>query len=123
MPLTMTKVKLGSYEFEVNPQALSKPRELMQEVTRSINGRGQGSYIPNPNDDQKILIKRQFNLNGEDFDGAQIEAIEAEIEKAPPLFFRNAEGEECQVTVDSFESSQEAQLWEGRPWSLTLNEV
>lgn len=123
MAFTFTQVVLDTLTLAVNPSAASKPRELLQQTFRSIDGTLQSTYVPDDSDPTKIKVKRRFELSGEDPDGVVVEAIEAVIVKAPPLLFTNTEGETYQVIVESFSSEQDAERYEARPWSLTLLEV
>jgi len=120
---TLTQVQLGTLTLAVNPSAAAKPRELLQSVTRSIDGTLQVTYIPSDSDPTKIKTKRRWDLSGTDPDGSVIENIEAEIIKAPPLAYVSPEGESLSVAVEGFDSSQAAEAWESRDWKLSLVEV
>ena len=123
MAFTFTQVVIDTLTLTVNPSKAAKPREFLQTTFRSIDGTMQVTYIPQTGDATKIKIKRRFDLSGQDPDGSVIEAIEAVIAKAPPLSFTNSEGETVNVAVESFNSDQDAELWEERPWSLSLVEM
>lgn len=123
MTLSITQCVLNGLTFPVNPSAIKKPREILQSMFRSIDGTMQSTHIPDDDDATKIKIKRRFELTGEDPDGSVIEALEATLVDAPPLSFTNAEGETYQVLVEKWDSGQEAERWESRPWSLSLVEA
>lgn len=123
MALTMTQCVLNGFTFPVNPSQTKKPREFLQNVFRSIDGTLQSTYVPDDIDPTKIKVKRRFELSGEDPDGSVVEALEAVLVDAPPISFTNAENETFQVIVEKWDSGQDAQKWESRPWSLSLVEV
>ena len=123
MAFTFTQVVLGSTTLSVNPSKADQPRELLQTIERALDGSLLVSYVPDPDDPTKIATKRRFALSGADPDGSVVEAIEAEIVKAPPLAFTDSEGRSHQVAAESFDSGQDAATWQERAWKLGLVEV
>jgi len=121
---TFAQVKIGTYEFVTNPTVVDNDPELLQTTTRSINGTLQSSYIPKSGDTTKIMRKKSFTIQGEDNDKEQIELIQAELETAGNIYFRDAQGNEYQVYVtQDLKFPNDASLWEQRNYTFSVSEI
>lgn len=99
MTISLVKCQIGSYTFVNNPKVEDIGNELLQTTARAIDGTMVSSYIPKTGDTTKIKRKRKFSLSGIDPDIDQIEAIEAELEVAGPIHFRDTLGTTYTVHV------------------------
>jgi hypothetical protein len=124
MSLTLGTVIIGSHAFATNPKVQEVTSEFLQVTKRSINGTLVSSYVPKPGDSTKIMNKKTFNISGIDPDIDQIEDIAEELEKAPPLYFKDAKGGVYSVyLVDSLQESLDADRYKTREYSFSVAEV
>ena len=129
--MNLSKVVLGSYTFTQNPHVEDISREFFQDTAVGLDGTTLVSYLPVPDpgspggiDTSRINSKRVFKFSGIDPDIDQIELIEAELEKAPPLNFTDTMGNSYQVVlVSNLEQSVKADSWKTRDYSFTVREI
>lgn len=123
MSLTIGQVQLGGYTFTINPKVEEITHELLQSTAQALDGSTLVSYIPQAGDDSKIGVKRAFRISGIDPDVDQVEAIQAELENAPPLPFTDAKGGTWQVVVTGpLAESLDAEQYNVREYDFTVRE-